>query len=85
MGLRIRKHTGEVSDVVTNCVIEVTDSNGDLGVVVIQRGGGSISVLTPGDPLFNAHLIVTKQKASKVEVHEPVAPVKGSPFGLAKR
>jgi hypothetical protein len=54
--------------------------------VLIQQPGGSIHFLTPGDPLFNAHLIVTNQRASKVVIHEPVPPVKnGKAFDLVKR
>lgn len=84
--VRIRKNTGEVIPVADKCAIELLDGLGNLAVVVIQQAGGSVHILTPGDPLFNAHLIVTKQRASKVIVHEPVAPIKnGKAFELVKR
>lgn len=84
--VRIRQHTGAVIPVDGRSAIEIIDGAGNLGVVVIQQASGSISILTPGDPLFNAHLIVTGQKASHVVVHEPVAPIKnGRPFELVKR
>ena len=84
--VRVRKNTGEVISIADKCAIEITDSLGNLATVIIQQAGGSIHILTPGDSLFNAHLLVTKQRASKVIIHEPVAPVKnGKAFDLVKR
>ena len=84
--VRIRKHNGEVVPVADNLAIEIVDGLGNLATVIIQQAGGSIHILTPGDPLFNAHLLVTKQRASRVIVHEPVAPVRnGKAFDLVKR
>ncbi len=84
--VRLRNQKGEIVATPGNCAIEILDNLGNLGVVVIQQADGSIHILTPGDPLFNAHLIVTKQKASKVAVHEPVPqPKNGKVFDLVKR
>ena len=84
--VRLRKSSGEVISVVDNCAVEITDGMGNLAVAIIKQAGGSIHILTPGDPLFNAHLLVTKQRASKVVVHEPAPPVKnGKAFELVKR
>jgi hypothetical protein len=84
--VRIRQQSGAVIPVDGRSAIEIVDGSGNLGVVVIQQANGAISILTPGDPLFNAHLIVTGQRASHVVVHEPAAPVKnGKPFELVKR
>lgn len=84
--VRLRKHDGSVIPVDGKCAIEVLDVAGNLGAVVIQQSADSIHILTPGDPLFNAHLLVTGQRASKVVVHEPLPPVKnGKAFELVKR
>lgn len=84
--VRLRKQTGELIPIVDKCAIEITDGIGNLAAVLIQQPGGSIHFLTPGDPLFNAHLIVTGQRPSKVVIHEPVPPVKnGKAFDLVKR
>lgn len=84
--VRLRAQSGSVFPIDDRCAIEIVDGLGNLALVVIQQAGGSVHILTPGDPLFNAHLIVTKQHASKVVVHEPVAPVKnGKAFDLVKR
>lgn len=84
--VRLRKQTGEVIQVDAKCAIELLDASGNLGLVVLQQPGGSIHILTPGDPLFNAHLVVTQQKASRVVVHEPAPPIRnGKPFDLVSR
>lgn len=72
--VKLRKATGEIIPVTGDCAVEITDVAGNLGLVILQQPGGAIHVLTPGDPLFNAHLIITSQKASKVIVHEPSPP-----------
>jgi hypothetical protein len=84
--VRLRKHTGEVVPIDGRVAIEIVDMTGNLGAVVIQQADGAIHFITPGDPLFNAHLLVTNQRASKVVVHEPTPPGKdGKPFSLVKR
>lgn len=50
--------------------LEYTDDNGRLALVVIQRAGGSIRIITPGSAEFSAYCRATKQQPSKVHVHE---------------
>jgi len=84
--VRLRKPTGEVIPISDKVAIEITDMMGNLGAVIIQQADGAIHFITPGDPLFNAHLLVTNQRASKVVVHEPAPPSKdGKPYTLVKR
>jgi hypothetical protein len=50
--------------------LEYTDDLGRLALVVIQRSGGSIRIITPGSAEFATYCRVTKQKPSRVHVHE---------------
>ena len=84
--VRLRHQNGDVVPVDGRVAIEIVDMLGNLGAVIIQQADGAIHFITPGDPLFNAHLLVTNQRASKVVVHEPAPPSKdGKPFTLVKR
>lgn len=84
--VRLRKQNGELISIDDKCAIEIIDGMGNLATVIVQQAGGSIHIITPGDPMFNAHLLVTKQRASRVVIHEPVAPVQnGKAFNLVKR
>lgn len=77
MGLRVRDRSGKVHEVPEGCSLEFVDERGGLGVAITQQpGGGSIKILTPGDPVFNAYCNLTRQRPSNVHIHEPEAPGK---------
>lgn len=84
--VRLRHKDGTVTPISGQVAVEFLDSSGNLGAVILQKEGAAIHILTPGDPLFNTHLHVTKQRGSRVAVHEPAVPIRnGKPFELAKR
>jgi precorrin-6B methylase 1 len=69
--IQIRKRSGEVISTDTSMAVEFVDSLGKLAAVITQSAGGSVSFLTPGDPVFNAYARIQKMQVSKVTVHEP--------------
>lgn len=78
MPVQLRSANGQVTPIGATHAIEVLDASGNLGLVVVQSPGGAINILTPGDPQFLAHANVTRQKVSKVVIHEPKPPKPGS-------
>jgi precorrin-6B methylase 1 len=71
--IQIRKRSGEVISTDTSMAVEFVDSLGKLAAVITQSAGGSVSFLTPGDPVFNAYARIQKLQTSKVTIHEPFA------------
>lgn len=72
MGLRVRDRQGKVHVVPDGCALEFVDDKGRIAVAVTQApGGGSVKILTPGDPTFHAYCNLTGQKVSNVHVHAP--------------
>lgn len=69
--IQIRKRTGEVEAVGDSVAVEFVDAAGKLAVVITQSAGGSVSILTSGDPVLNAYASINNLKLSKVVVHEP--------------
>lgn len=70
--VQIRSKSGATTLVTHSHAIEVLDNEGRLALVVTQTAGGSVRILTKGDPEFNAYANICKLKASSVFVHEPV-------------
>ena len=79
MPIKIRQKSGQVLNVAGDCALEILDTTGRLAIAITQAPSGLISILTPGDPMFTAYVHATKQRASKVHLHEP-APQKPVAF-----
>ena len=69
--IRVRQRNGEVVELGSAVAVEFIDTNGKLAAAITQSGGGMVTILTPGDPVFNAYANVNKLATSKVHVHEP--------------
>lgn len=68
--IRIRKNRHEVQPVNDADAVEIVHE-GRLAMVIIHERGGSVRVMTPGDPLFNAYCRANRLTPSNVTVHEP--------------
>jgi len=69
--IQLRSQDGAVARVTADHAVEYVDSDGRLSVVVVQLRSGSVEILTPGDPVFNAYCRTHKLTPSTVTVHEP--------------
>ncbi len=69
--LQIRKKNGDVVPIDSSVAVEFVDTTGKLAVVITQSPGGSVNIVTPGDPVFNAYLHISGLRQSRVAVHEP--------------
>lgn len=69
--IRVRQRNGEMVELGSAVAVEFVDSTGKLAAAITQSGGGLVTILTPGDPVFNAYANVNKMTPSKVHVHDP--------------
>ena len=69
--IRIRSQSGQVQGVEESNAVEYVDDQGKLAVVITQNAAGTVYVLTPGHPLFNAYCATQHMQPSTVHVHEP--------------
>ncbi len=71
--IQIRKRSGETVATDDSVAVEFVDSQGKLAVAITQSPGGTVQILTPGDPIFNAYARINSMRVSRVSVHEPFA------------
>lgn len=69
--LQIRKRNGDVTVVDSSVAVEFVDSTGKLAAAITQSSDGTVTILTPGDPVLNGYARVNNLALSKVSVHEP--------------
>jgi len=69
--VRVRKRNGETVDLTHNQAVEVVDSDGRLGMVVLSAKKDTVRVLVPGDPLFTGYCRTNGIEPAKVHFHEP--------------
>ncbi len=70
MPIQLRGKDGAPHRIEQPIEVEVLDNDGRLAVVIVQRPGGSVRIMTPGSRDFAVYCHSTKQIPSKVVVHE---------------
>ena len=68
--VRLRSQSGVTTVVDRFEAIEILDSDGRLGVVVITTAGDTVRILMPGDPLFTGYCRTHGVAPAKVHRHE---------------
>ena len=69
--IRRRQSNGDVIQLSQDEAIEVVDSDGRLGLVVMRDHKDTVRVMTPGDPLFAGYCRTNGMKPAKVHFHDP--------------
>ena len=69
--IRLRNADGSTTPVDSARATEYVDEKGRLAVAITQGKNGTVTVLTPGDPVFRAYCNSFNLTPSPVTVHEP--------------
>jgi hypothetical protein len=77
--IRIRRQNGDVIPIPDSAAVEILGDDGGVAVVITTDRKGTIRVIVPPDPLFNAYCRTQGAKQSaRVHVHTPFD---GKPMG----